>query len=638
MKSSCYRTNLLLTVLAALAVLPCAPAAERGPNILWITAEDMNSNLGCYGDAFARTPNLDRFAQQAARYTHAFAVGPVCSPSRSCLITGLYATSLYTHNLRCQTRIPAAFKGFPAWLRQAGYFCSNNSKTDYNLDNERAYIQQAWNRSDPQAHWRQRQPGQPFFSVFNLMTTHQSRTSVWPHEQFQKEVQSRLAPDERADPAKAPLPPYYPDTPLARRMMARYYDCIRVMDAEAGRILKELADDGLADDTIVFFFGDNGAGLPRHKRLPHDSGMRVPLLIHFPQKYQYLSPEPPGRATPRLVSFVDFAPSLLSLCGLPAPAHMQGKPFLGSTPAPPRECVFGARDRVDEAVELSRLVRDGRWLYLRNYMPHLSWCQPEGYSDQSDFRQELRRLAAEGRLNAAQLSYAGPRKPLEELYDSEADPWQLRNLAADPRRRAVLEKMRSRLRAWLTDSRDLGFLPEEQVAARCRGKPPYEVLQQAENYPLERLLAAAELVGQPAAVPRQTELLRDQESGVRYWAAVGMRAVGQDASPAHAGLVAALKDPSPSVRIEAAGAVAALEAMPNPTALGVLTAALDGDSPHSALHAARALQLLGEKARPAFAAMRNKLAAINARNTGSDADLFLRFALEAALQPAETRP
>ncbi|MBI4326357.1 MAG: sulfatase, partial [Chloroflexi bacterium] len=434
-----FQLGAAFTLVGAAAEAPRAGASIR-PNILWITAEDLSPNLGCYGDAYARTPQLDAFARQSVRYTRAFATAPVCSPARSCLITGLYATSLGTQRLRSQFPIPNQVRGFAALLRQGGYFCSNNVKTDYNLRGEPAFIRDCWDECSPQAHWRGRRPGQPFFAVFNLMTTHQSRVSVWPQKQFEKEIGSQLAPEERHDPAKAALPPFYPDTPEARRAWARYHDCITAMDKEVGRLLQQLAQDGLGGDTVVFFYGDNGMGLPRGKRCLFDTGLQVPLLVRFPEKFRSLAPGALGGATDRLVSFVDFAPTVLSLGGANVPDHMQGAAFLGPVAGAPREFVFGARDRVDEAFDLSRSVRDGRFLYIRNFMPHFSWMPPEGYSDASAFRRELKRLAAEGKLGAGPLTYAASRKSLEELYDTDVDPHQIHNLAASPAHHATLAK------------------------------------------------------------------------------------------------------------------------------------------------------------------------------------------------------
>ena len=293
-----FRISLVVFAVAWTLSGSVAPlSAASFPNILWITAEDMSATLGCYGDDYAITPNIDQLASESVRYTHAFASAPVCSPSRSCLITGCYATSLGTHNMRSAFPIPESMNGFPALLRNEGWFTTNNVKTDYNTGNNELIIKNSWDDSSETAHWRNRKETDklnPFFSVFNLMTSHQSRTMVWPYEQFQKDVQSLLTAKEIHDPAAAPVPPYYPDTPLIRREIARYYDCVTVMDKQVGELLQQLEDDGLAEDTIVFFYSDHGSGMPRHKRALLDSGMHVPLLVRFPEKYQHLTPAKPG--------------------------------------------------------------------------------------------------------------------------------------------------------------------------------------------------------------------------------------------------------------------------------------------------------------------------------------------------------
>jgi N-sulfoglucosamine sulfohydrolase len=619
-------------VAALLFVLGTAGAADR-PNVLWLTAEDLSPNLGCYGDAQARTPRLDAFAREAVRYTRAFATAPVCSPSRSCLITGMFATSLGTQRLRSEFPVPPEFGPFTARLRAAGYHCANNVKTDYNLRDEAAFIRAAWDESSPTAHWRSRKSGQPFFAIFNFMTTHQSRISAWPHDQFEKEVGSQLAPGERHDPKRMTPPPFYPDTAESRRAWARYHDCITRLDQQAGAILDQLAADGLAEDTIVFFYGDHGMGMPRGKRCLQDSGLRVPLLIRVPKKWAHLAPGQPGSTTDRLVSFVDFAPTVLSLCGVKAPAHFQGTAFLGTDAGAPREFVHGARDRVDEAFDVSRSVRDARWLYIRNFMPHLSWMQPESFSDTSTFRQDFKRLAAAGKLGPGPMTYAAPRRAPEELYDTAADPHQLRNLAAQPEHRAVLEKMRAELRRWQLATRDAGFLTEPQMQTHIGTQnTPWVIAHDDTRYPLDRLLAAADAVGRPEAAPRQRGWLRDPDDGVRYWAAVGLRARPQPAEADLEGLRAALRDASPVVRIEAA---ATLAAHGEPTAaLPVLTAALRDDSTQVALHAARALELLGSAAKPAQPAMQARLAlAREAEGKGDPISMFIRFSLEAALKP-----
>ncbi|HPM83500.1 MAG TPA: sulfatase-like hydrolase/transferase [Candidatus Anammoximicrobium sp.] len=622
----------IVRVATAAELRPGSDSSVR-PNILWITAEDIGPHLGCYGDGYAVTPNLDRLAQEGVRYTHAFATAPVCSPARSCLITGLYATSLGTQHLRSEFPIPSAFRGYPSYLRAAGFYCTNNVKTDYNTANEGAIIAASWDACSGKAHWRTRRSGQPFFAVFNLMVSHQSRASVWSFEQFEEMISKVLTPDERHDPARAPVPPYYPDTPTVRRTLARYYDCVTAMDKEVGRILAELDADGLAEDTIVFFYGDNGMGLPRGKRTLYDTGLHEPLIVRFPKKFQHLAPAAAGQAVDRLVSFVDFAPTVLSLSGLQPPVHVQGTAFLGPHAGPPRQYVYGARDRVDEAYDMARSVRDRRYLYIRNYRPHLSWNQPEGFSDNADMRREITRLAAAGQLGAVQLTYAGPAKPREELYDTDADPHQVHNLASSSDHRDVLERMRKLHRQWVLETRDLGFLPEAEVWSRCAGRTPWEMARDPDLYPLPRLLSAAELVGQPGAVSRQIELLADADPGVRYWAAVGLHAAGREASSGREALRQASKDPSASVRVEAAGALISWGEAE--AALPVLIAGLQSEQLDVALHAARTLQLAGEPARPAAPVMKQVLAAAKRPESRAPQYLFLEFSLQAAIRKLE---
>lgn len=626
-----YRALLLVGVAAAI-VTDAAPAADQ-PNIVWLTCEDMSANLGCWGDAYATTPHIDRLASQSVRYTRAFATNPICSPTRSCLITGVYATSLGTQNLRSRFPIPESITGFPAYLRRAGYYTTNNVKTDYNTSREPDIIRESWDECSAKAHWRNRRPGQPFFAVFNSMLTHQGPTTVLPHEEFQEQVQSQLTPAERHDPALAPLPPYYPDTPITRRTIARYYDCITAMDKQVGRLLAELETAGLADDTIVFFYSDHGAGMPRHKRLVLDSGLHVPLLVRFPKKYRHLAPAGPGETLDRLVSFVDFAPTVLSLAGLPIPSYMQGVPFLGTKTGEPRQYVFGARDRVDEAYDLTRSIRDARYLYVRNYMPHVSYNQPEGYSDQAEVRQEITRLAREGKLNAVQMAYAGPGKAIEELYDTQADPHQIVNLADSAAHQEILERLRDAQRQWRVESRDLGFLPEYEMARRSAGSTPYEMARQGEAYPQQRIVAAAELVGRRDAALEQAALLEDADAAVRYWAIVGLRASGDQSDAIVERLAAATRDPSASVRIEAAGALAALGDRP---AVRLLAEELRGTDPHAAIHAARTLQLLGEKSRPVLETM--KAVARKAHGEQGDVALYLGFALDPAIKALTDGP
>lgn len=580
--------------------------AKDRPNMLWITAEDMSATLGCYGDTYARTPHIDRFAKQSVRYTRAFATAPVCSPSRSCLITGCYAPSLGTQQMRSAFPIPAEMRGFPALMRQAGYYTSNNVKTDYNTANWEEIIAASWDDSSGTASFRNRPSGKPFFGVFNLMTSHQSRSMVWPYERFQSEVQSRLTTGEIHDPTRAPLPPYYPDTPVIRKTVARFYDCVTAMDKEVGAILRQLEDDGLAEDTIVFFYSDHGSGMPRHKRALFDSGMHVPLLIRFPEKYRHLAPAGPGETVDRLVSFVDFGPTVLHLAGLDVPRAMQGTVFLGTGQLREREYVYGHRDRVDEVRDLARSVRDRRFLYLRNYQPHLGYNQPTGWPDLGEIRHEFYRLTDQERMTTAQWQFAGPTRPVEELYDTQTDPLNLTNLAADPKYSHHLKRLRVANRSHIAQARDVGFVPESEVWKTIGTSTPWEAAR-AGQFDLRRIHAAAEQVGfaDEAAFLRNLE---SKDASVRYWGVIGLANVERRSEAAGRALHKAMKDESGAVRIEAANLLARSG---DRKAMKALLQELRSEDMNLVLHAMRTVELLGERARTAIPAVKRLLARCN---------------------------
>ena len=574
-------------------------AADR-PNILWITAEDMSPVLGCYGDKFAVTPNIDKLARESVRYTKAFASAPVCSPSRSCLITGCYPTSLSTQQMRSGFAIPKSMRGFPALLRAQGFYTSNNVKTDYNTGNYADIIKASWNESSATAHWRKRpDKAQPFFSVFNLMTSHQSRSMVWPYTRFKEEVQSTLSASAIHDPKKVPVPPYYPDTPLIRRELARFYDCVTAMDIQVGAILKQLEEDGLAENTIVFFYSDHGSGMPRHKRALLDSGMHVPLIIRFPKKWQHLAPGKPGTTTDRLVSFVDYAPTVLNLLGQPIPEAMQGEPFLGPNNAKPRRYVYGHRDRVDEVRDLSRSVRDERYLYIRNYMPHLGYNQPTAWPDSGEIRHDFYRMTNKEKMTAAQWHFAGPTRPVEELYDCQADPQNLKNLAGSEAHQKTLKRLRKAHRKHITQTVDLGFLPESEAWEMFSNKTGWE-LGQGGQVKMGSIHKAAAQVGM-ADESVLTKNLRSKNANVRYWGALGLAHHKALQIETKQLLRNALNDPSPAVRIEAANTLARA-GDPKP-AIRALIKDLEHENLIIVTHAARTIELLGETALAAKAPM-----------------------------------
>lgn len=451
-----------------------SPRRKSRPNILWITCEDLSPHLGCYGDHTVSTPNLDRLAREGVRYTHAFSTTGVCAPSRHALITGMYPTSTYALQMRNQSRTsaldeikdpatrayaatrplyeavpPAEVRCLTEYLRLAGYYCSNNVKEDYQF---RAPVT-AWDESSKQAHWRNRAPGQPFFSVFNYTVTHES--GVFGDGRSPKVV----------DPEKVPVPPYYPDTPVVRADLAKHYDNVAVLDAQVGELLGQLEGDGLLDQTVIFFFGDHGDGLPRSKRWVYDSGTRVPLLLRHPDATGA------GTVRDRLVSFVDFMPTVLSLAGVEVPAHIHGVPFLGDQAGPPRTYVYFHRDRNGENRETIRAVRDQRFRYVRNYRPNEPYIKPLAYRDRQAIMQEINRAIEQGTLTADQWQFSAQAKPLEEFYDTQADPFEIHNLASEPRHFARMAQMRQALDAWIAECNDPLDMPEDELV-RTRVYPP----------------------------------------------------------------------------------------------------------------------------------------------------------------------
>ncbi|NQU85405.1 MAG: sulfatase, partial [Mariniphaga sp.] len=340
---------------------------EELPNILWITSEDNSPFLGCYGDDFATTPNLDKLASEGFLYTHAYANAPVCAPTRNTIITGVYANSGGHEPMRSYYNMSEKIIPYPVLLRELGYYCTNNSKTDYNTNSiDPAEI---WNESSRNAHYKNRKEGQPFFAVFNSTISHESsiHKSI-PNEHL------------RHDPELVPLPPYHPATPEMKHDWAQYYDKVEDMDSSVGKILQELENEELAENTIVFYYGDHGGVLARSKRYVYESGTKVPFIVRIPEKYKYLFPaKEKGSKVDRLISFVDLAPTLMSIAGKPIPEFMQGNAFLGKQKTKDPEYAYMFRGRMDERYDMSRAVRDQKFRYIRNYMPYRPYGQHLDY-------------------------------------------------------------------------------------------------------------------------------------------------------------------------------------------------------------------------------------------------------------------
>ena len=573
-------------LLAQAQVGGAAGAPISRPNILWIVSEDNNPYLGCYGDKIARTPTIDQLAKDGVLYENCFSQAPVCAPSRFTLITGMYATSCQPANhMRASGKPPAAMRGFPAYLRQAGYYCTNHDKTDYNAP---VNMRDAWDDSSKKAHWRNGPQGKPFFAVFNHEVTHESCL-------FGK---YQPLPDG-TDPQSVRIPAYCPDTPETRADRALYYDQHRRLDAQIAALLAQLKADGLADDTIVFYYGDNGGILPRSKRFAYEAGLHVPLIIRFPQKWQHLAPAPPGSRIETPVSFVDFAPTVLSLAGVDPPDYFQGHAFAGPKKvAPPKEYAFGFRDRMDERYDMVRTVRDKQFRYIRNYRPDLPWGMHMQYLWQQAGMKVWEKLYKAGTLNDVQKRF-WEEKPEEELYDLQADPDEVNNLAALPAHLPALDRLRAALRKHMLDIRDNGFIPEGSPLEGFAGT------RDGTAYPLEKALAAADLATRrdAANLPDFIKAMADGNEVIRYWSVLGCVMLKEKAAGAKEALLKATQDPSPHVRVVAAEALCRIGEAPR--ALPILSELLlKHDNPKVRLQAANSVDHLGPIAKPAWAQLR----------------------------------
>lgn len=596
--------KLLLFLLGLAACLQESHADPR-PNILWLSAEDINAHFGCYGDPHAITPHLDQLASEGVRYTNAYTAAGVCAPCRSTIITGMYQTTIGTMHMRSNAFMPASIKAFPVYLRQAGYYCTNNSKKDYQFREAK----DTWDASSSKAHWKDRKdPGQPFFAVFNFDGCHESGIA---NDSKYKSVTKGLSPGERQDPAKLDtLPPYYPDTPAVREDWKRNYELITAMDAWAGGHIEALKKANLYEDTIIIYWSDHGVGLPRAKRWLYDSGTRIPLIVRIPGKFRTSGQGKPGTVDDQLISSLDFGNTTLNLAGLPAPAVTQGRAFLGENLTPPRAYIYGARDRMDERYDIIRSVRDKRYRYLRNYEPLKPYFQFMNTPEKGATMKELRRVAKEGGMPPAMKIFMADHKPVEEFYDLEKDPHEINNLASDPAHEEVITRFRKAHTDWIKDTRDLGLIPEPEIELReKKAGSRYAILANTADTTLpERLGKMAALASEgESALPALLKGLQDQDAAVRYWAATGIGNTGIQTDEAVAGCLQTLKEePSNVVRIAAARALLRLETHEE-QALAELTQSLDSPEQWSRLHAAIALDEADEQARPALPALQKSL-------------------------------
>ena len=597
-----------LTILFSALILfgPVANAATERPNILWLSCEDISAHIGCFGDPHAITPNLDQLAKEGVRYTNAFTTAGVCAPCRSGIITGMYQTTLGTHHMRCSATLPKHVKPFPMYLREAGYYCTNNSKQDYQFKTPKG----TWDDSSRKAHWKKRpKKDQPFFAVFNFTGCHESGIAS---ESKYKSVTKNLKKSQRQDPRKLTLPPYYPDTPVVREDWKRNYELITAMDAWAGQLIQELKDEGLYDETIILFWSDHGVGLPRGKRWLYDSGTHIPLVVRAPEEFG-TGIAKANSINDELVSSIDFGPTALNLAGVAVQKHMQGRAFLGANRSQPRDYVYGGRDRMDERYDIIRMARDRQYKYIRNYEPLKTYYQYMNTPEKGATMKEIRRVAREGKLPPAAKALMAKTKAVEELYDTKADPYEINNLAADPKHENTLKRLRAAHMAWVADSKDVGLIPEPELAIREKKLGSrYAILRQKNVGTLvKRIRDTASLavsgLGNDVGL---VNALKDDDAAVRYWAATGIGNNSNGAPRLPNGIdeqlmTIHLTDSSPSVRIAAARALCRMGKPEK--ALPVLTKELRDGGQWTRLNAAIVLDEIDDMATPVLNEMKKAL-------------------------------
>ena len=541
------------TTLAQLASLFCISiilfngcanqTQEELPNILWLVSEDNSPFAGCYGDEFATTPNLDKLAEDGFLYTHAYANAPVCAPARNTIITGVYANSGGNQHMRSYYTKGEVIRFSPQFLREIGYYCSNNAKEDYNI--ETSQTKNIWDESSKKAHYKNRKVDQPFFAVFNSSISHESCIH-----------QSTPTNELRHDPKTVPIAPYHPRTPEMEHDWAQYYDKVEDIDSWVGQKLQDLEESGLAENTIVFYYGDHGGVLGRSKRFVYETGTRVPFIIRIPKKYKHLFPEKTtGSKVDRLISFVDLAPTLLSIANISIPEYMQGSAFVGKQKTADPEYAYMFRGRMDERYDMSRAIRDKKFRYIRNYMPYRIYGQYLEYLWRAPSMKSWEQAYNNGECNETQSIFWNT-KSAEELYDTENDPWEINNLAQNPEYAEVLQRLRAETTNWSLKIKDTGFIPEAERTDRSGELASYDYFRSG-TFKLEPIITAANLAisGDPKNLEQLSGYLNDDDSAIRYWGATGLLILGEKAHSKLKELEKACQDKSADVMAIAAEAI-----------------------------------------------------------------------------------
>ncbi|MDA0812216.1 MAG: sulfatase-like hydrolase/transferase [Verrucomicrobia bacterium] len=545
--------NPALSILASLSLLGTLLAQDR-PNVLWITSEDNAAHwMGCYGNTDARTPRIDNLAAGGHLFTAAYSNAPVCAVARSTILTGMYATTQGTQHMRSRHRIPDRFRPHTSYLKELGYYCTNASKTDYNFQGDDKAI---WDECAPKAHYKNRAEGQPFFAIFNLTVSHES--SLFPQNVEANRANGVIPETPRLDPSEVTIPPCLPDLPEIRSDFAVYHDVLTALDAQVGEILDELTAAGLAENTIIFYYGDHGGPTPRGKRYIEDTGVRVPMIVRVPEKWSAYSPFKTGEKVSEPVAFIDLAPTLLSLVGLDKPRHMQGRPFLGPRRAAPPEndIVFLHADRFDELYGMRRGITDGRWKYIRRFTPYLPAAPYSYYQFSVPGWPAMEHAWKNGKLSGYHKALWESPQPVEYLFDTDADPWEINNLATDPAHAERLAAMSARLKAKMTETKDTGIIPEPMFAELAGDATIYDFANDAGfDYGKTIDLAWLATENDAAQIPALVSLLEAKEPLHRYWGAQGLLILGDAAADQAPALEELLHDNFAANRITAAHAL-----------------------------------------------------------------------------------
>ena len=558
----------------------CASVAQERPNILWLTVEDISPLIGAYGYDDIKTPNLDALAEEGVLYTNTYVTAPVCAVMRSALLTGMYASTVGSHNMRSDTILSPGLKTYPELMRAAGYHATNPGKTDY----QGLAGKDIWN-SKAADYQSRPDKNKPFLHVQNHTETHESRSSNNPGDYDIDRLSS--------------FPPYYPDTSKARSVWASHLQAITTMDGWVGEQLAALENSSEADNTIVFFYSDHGSGMPRGKRWIYDSGLKIPLIIRVPEKWQHLIAHTAGTRTDELISTIDLAATVLTLAGAAIPENMQGRAFLGEKLTPERRYIHAHRDRMDERYELIRGVRDKRFKYIRNYeywKPNQQFNQYPELNKWSGVMEEIRRVYSEPNPPAA-IKWFFESKPVEELYDTQNDPHELLNLAKNPDYADKLAELRAESVSWRKRSRDLGVIPEHILLERrgTEGEYHYGLHNQAA---IERAWDVLDSLHTLSAQDFIT-LMNDKDAVIRYWATTGLGNLMINDKTVRNALINALDDDH--VIVKGAAARGLLLLGPSKRASETFVTLLGEEHGYNNLVMLNALELMGDRAKDAVA-------------------------------------